>query len=60
MISPGKRLIVKTGLKAGLFLLAALIVFAINGCVNDYENNSYIPQNRPADWEIRPYGDMRN
>ena len=43
-----------------LFLLAAL-VSALSGCSpQERRGISPLPQNRPADWEVRPYGPMQN
>lgn len=45
---------------AAAFIAAVFLCF-IGGC-SEYERRGYspIPQNRPASWEMRPYGDMRN
>jgi hypothetical protein len=42
-------------------LLMMIAVFA-GGCITEQEKRGYsdLPQNRPADWEDRPYGDLRN
>ncbi|MHB9138932.1 MAG: hypothetical protein ACYC4Q_05975 [Victivallaceae bacterium] len=42
-------------------LLLMVVVFA-GGCITEQEKRGYsdLPQNRPADWEDRPYGDLRN
>jgi len=43
-------------------LLLLLIVVTVGGCITEQEKRGYssLPQNRPTDWEDRPYGDMRN
>jgi len=43
-------------------LLLLLIVVFAGGCITEQERRGYssLPQNRPADWEDRPYGDLRN
>ncbi len=43
----------------GFILLLLGIMFA--GCTPQERSGvSPIPQNRPSNWETRPYGDMRN
>ena len=43
-------------------LLLLLIVVTAGGCITEQERRGYssLPQNRPTDWEDRPYGDLRN
>ena len=43
-----------------LWVLAFLFLF-VAGCT-EYERNGYsaIPQNTPANWEMNPFGDLRN
>ncbi len=48
-----------------LFLASAsLFLLLLSGCVDDYDrygsDYSHLPQNRPSEWEMRPYGDFRN
>jgi hypothetical protein len=43
-------------------LLLLLVIVIAGGCITEEERRGYssLPQNRPADWEDRPYGDLRN
>lgn len=44
-----------------LFLVVlGLLVLGLSGCTPQERSGiSPLPQNRPADWENRPYGDLR-
>ena len=52
----------KTNNSFFICLLLIMIVALAGGCITEQEKRGYssLPQNRPADWEDRPYGDLRN
>ncbi|MEI8245609.1 MAG: hypothetical protein WCI51_07260 [Lentisphaerota bacterium] len=52
----------KTNNSFFIYLLLIMIVVFAGGCITEQERRGYssLPQNRPADWEDRPYGDLRN
>lgn len=41
-------------------LLFGVLLLVLSGCTAQERSGiSPLPQNRPADWENRPYGDLR-
>jgi hypothetical protein len=42
-------------------LLLLALLSALSGCITEQERRGYsdLPQNRPAAWESRPYGETR-
>lgn len=52
----------KTNNSFFIYLLLIMIAVFAGGCITEQERRGYssLPQNRPADWEDRPYGDLRN
>jgi hypothetical protein len=47
-----------------IFLASVLLlaVFSLAGCSSPQEKRgvSPLPQNRPQEWETKPYGDLKN
>ena len=43
-------------------MLLIVVGLALAGCRSPQEERGYspLPQNRPTDWEMRPFGDLRS